>query len=60
MASLTKRPEGTWQLQYVDAEGNRRTITLGKQRDGEPVNRRELRAVQSRIERLIAASISGE
>lgn len=59
MASLTKRSNGTWIIQYVDADKSLKTLTLGQERDGDRFNKRDLQPIKSRIERLIAAAISG-
>jgi integrase len=61
MASIYRRADGTAVLQYVDANGNRPQIILGKQqRDGEKLTKRELQPIKSRIEQLVTASITGD
>lgn len=53
MASISKQPNGKKTVQFVGADGKRRSIRLGK------VSVRDAEKFKSRVEDLLAASISG-
>ena len=53
MASIVKRPNGTKEIQFVDAEGKRRTLRLGT------VTIKVAQEVKIRLEQLLACKISG-
>jgi len=53
MASIVKRPNGNWWIQYVDADKSRKTLRLGK------TSKRNAEAVKLRVELLLAAKITG-
>jgi hypothetical protein len=53
MASISSGKNGHRTVQFVDIEKKRRSIRLGK------MSKREADTVKSRIERLLAAKISG-
>lgn len=52
MASLSNDPGGRRRIQFVDADGNRKTIRLGK------MSKRQAEAVKLRVEDLVAAKLS--
>jgi len=52
MASVVKRPNGNWWIQYVDADKSRKTVRLGK------TSKRTAEAVKLRVELLLAAKIT--
>jgi len=55
MSSLCRdRRPGTWRILYVDIDGNRRTLRLGK------VAHRTAEAIQRHVDHLLAARISGQ
>ena len=53
MASITKEPNGRRTIQFVAADGKRKSIRLGK------VTQRAAEAVKVRVEHLAAAKLSG-
>jgi hypothetical protein len=53
MASISKQPNGRRTIQFVAADGKRRSIRLGK------ISQRNAEAVKVKVEQLAAASISG-
>jgi len=53
MASLTRRPNGHWWIQYVDVDKSRKTLRLGK------VSKRHAEATKLRAEQLLAAKALG-
>jgi len=53
MASISKQPRGRRTIQFVGADGRRRSIRLGK------VSQRQAEAVKVKVEQLVAAAISG-
>ena len=53
MASISKQPNGKKTVQFVGADGKRRSIRLGK------VSVRDAEKFKSRVEDLLAASTSG-
>ena len=53
MASLSTDPKGHRMIQFMAADGKRRTIRLGK------VSRRQSESVKVRVERLVAAQLTG-
>ena len=53
MASLSTDPKGHRMIQFMAADGKRRTIRLGK------VSRRQSESVKVRVERLVAAHLTG-
>ena len=53
MASISKQPNGRRMIQFIAADGKRRSIRLGK------ISQRNAEAVKFRIEQLAAAQISG-
>ncbi|MBQ12770.1 MAG: hypothetical protein CMJ45_14625 [Planctomyces sp.] len=53
MASLSTDPKGRRMIQFMAADGKRRTIRLGK------VSRRQSESVKVRVERLVAAHLTG-
>lgn len=53
MASISKEPGGRKTIQFVAADGKRRSIRLGK------VSQRQADAVKVRVEQLAAAAITG-
>lgn len=46
-------PNGRWAVQFVDADGQRKTVRVGK------MNQKQAEAVQRHIEQLVSKSISG-
>lgn len=54
MASVTRHPNGRREIQFVDSDGKRRTIRLGK------MTQKQADAVKFRVEHLVAAKISGQ
>ena len=52
MASLSNDPGGRRRIQFVDADGNRKTIRLGK------MSKRQAESVKLRVEDLVAAKLS--
>ncbi len=54
MASLANDPAGTRRILFVDPDGRRRTIRLGK------LPKRDAQAVRTRVEALLAAKIAGQ
>ncbi len=53
MASISREPGGRKRIQFVDAEGTRKSIRLGK------TSMRIVEQVKFRIERLLEAKITG-
>lgn len=53
MASISREPNGRRRIQFTAADGRRRSIRLGK------VTQKQAEAVKVRIERLVAAGITG-
>ena len=53
MASVARRPNGTREIQFVDRDGKRRAVRLGK------VTERALAQIHGHLEHLIDASIQG-
>ena len=53
MASITRQSNGRRMLQFLDSDGERRTVRLGK------MAQRNAEAVKLRVEHLVAASIAG-
>lgn len=53
MASIVNDPNGRRRIQFVAADGKRRTIRLGK------LSRRIAESIKVRVEDLVAASVSG-
>jgi hypothetical protein len=53
MASISKEPNGRRTIQFVGADGKRRSIRLGK------VTQRQAEAVKVRVEALNTAAITG-
>jgi len=53
MASLANDPNGRRRILFVDTEGNRKTIRLGK------MSKRQAETVKLRIEDLAASKLSG-
>jgi len=53
MASLTKRPNGTFRVQFLDGDGRRKSVGLGKVTD------ERAREIKAKIEALNADAISG-
>ena len=53
MASIAKDPNGRRRLQFVDPDGKRRTIRLGK------LPKRAAEMIQTKVEHLLAAKTSG-
>ena len=53
MASLSTDPKGRRMIQFMAADGKRRTIRLGK------MSRRQSESVKVRVERLVAAHLTG-
>jgi len=54
MASITREKNGRRTLQFVAADGRRRSVRLGK------VSQRATESVQVKVEALVAASITGQ
>lgn len=54
MASVSKRPSGTWQIQFVDGDRKRRTIYLAS-----GTTKRQAQAAKVHIENLAAARTTG-
>jgi len=53
MASISKQPNGRRTIQFVNADGKRRSIRLGK------ISQRNAEAVKHRIEQILAAQLTG-
>ena len=53
MASINREPNGRKTIQFVAADGKRRSIRLGK------MNRKAATAFRVRVEHLVSASITG-
>ena len=53
MASLTTRKSGSRSIQFVDADGKRRTIHLGK------IDKRQATSIKGYVEKLADATLTG-
>ena len=53
MASLSRQPGGRWTVQFVGADGKRRSVRLGK------CDKRTAEAARVKIEALVAANLAG-
>jgi integrase len=53
MASLTKRPNGRWEIHYQDENDRRQTVRIGK------MSERNAVAIKIKVEDLIASKLSG-
>lgn len=53
MASLTKRPSGSWSIQFEDRDRRRRTLSVGR------MSKRDAETIQANVEKLAAAQLAG-